>query len=506
MRRKVVIVGGGVAGWMAAAALARALPVPHYAVTLVETAGEDRSLGCFGPAEASLPSIRRWHSRLGIDEDELVGTAGGSFTLGIAFSGWSRPGHAWFAPFGEIGATLGSVPFHHLAARLRASGQRLRLADFSLAAIAAQTGRFARPAEDPSSVLSSYSYGLHLPRCGYREFLQQVALRAGAALVPGPFSRAELADDGRIAAVVLEDGARVEGDLFIDCSGPHASLIEGALATGFESWRRWLPCDRAAEFLCQAGAAPVPYSHNAAQGGGWSRTVPLQGRTGEAFVYCSAFVPEEAAQAQALGGLSGPAQSERRSSFEPGRRRLLWNRNCIAIGAAAALLEPIHPTSLHLVHSALERLIALFPEDADAPAEAAEFNRLGIAELERLRDFAILPYKLNGRVGEPFWDACRAMEVPDSLGYKIELYRSRGRVPLYDGDMFEEADWVALLDEQGVRPRRYDVMADRVPPEYLYRHMARVRELVLKGAASLPPHGEYLRRHCPHWPAREGAT
>ncbi|HEX8572356.1 MAG TPA: tryptophan halogenase family protein [Allosphingosinicella sp.] len=481
---RLIVLGDGVAGWAAAAMLAGALPKPRCSVSLVATGEPDDSLGPFGAIEASLPSIREFHIRLGLDEEEFVGRSGAAYALGAAFSGWSPAEPTFFLPFGDIGAPLGTVPFHQLAERLRAAGGEVRFGNFSVATVAAQMGRFARPSDDPSSVLSTYSYGLHLPLDHYARALRSLALARGVRIVESPFVAAELDERGGLARLRLESGESEAGDLFIDASGPSALLSEGALASGFESWRAWLPCDRAAASRSAAQVPPAPYSHVKAGAAGWRRVVPCQGAVGELVVSCSG-----------AGDESGTA-------FEAGRRKQPWTRNCIAIGAAAATVEPLQSTSLHLVDRALARLLRLFPASRDAAAEAAEYNRSANEELDRLRDRLILPYKLNGRRGEPFWDQVRYMAVPEELDRKIALYRSRGRVPLLDGDMFEQTQWTAAFDAMGLRPRRYDARADAIPIERIRGHFDSVRSIMLEAAARLPSHRDYLARYA----ARETAA
>ncbi|NYT42159.1 tryptophan 7-halogenase [Sphingomonas sp. R-74633] len=461
MIRSIGIVGGGVAGWMAALALVRALP--HVRIDLIETEGPDWSLGPFGPAEASLPDFPFWLADHGVDESALLRAARGSFSLGTAFSGWAGAEADWFLPFGTIGAPLGTTAFHQLAARIRAAGHDLRLADFSLAAIVAASGRFVRPSEDPRSILSSFGYGLHFDRAGLAD-----TLRAASGITPIGSFRA-FADD----AVALQDGSQVTADLWLDCSGP-AALLAGT--TGWESWVQWLPCDRAVENWNPAEGVPPPYSHAGAFEAGWQRTVPLVGGQGGTLLYASQHLPEQP-------GAIPIAQ---------GRRTQAWTGKVIALGATATLIEPLHGWNLALLQNALARLLTLLPATPNGP-EPAEYNRLTAEEADRVRDFAILHYKTNGRAGEPLWDSARAMPVPETLRHKLDLYQSRGRIPLYDEELFEADDWIAVLDGQGIRPRRHDALADAIPEPAILQHAERIRALILDAVRAMPHHGATLR-------------
>lgn len=467
MIRSIGIVGAGVAGWMAALALARALP--GAGISVIETEGPDWSLGPFGPGETSLPGFESWLADHGVDEGMLLRAARGSFSLGTAFSGWAGQEADWFLPFGTIGAPIGTIAFHQLAARLRAGGQALRLADFSLAAIAAASGRFARPSPDPRSVLSSYGYGLHLDRAGLAE-----TLRIASGLAPvGRFHRA--LGDAEITAVELQDGTQVTADLWLDCSGPAALLI-GHLDSDWESWASWLPCDRAVESWNAVEGVPPPYAHAGAFEAGWQRTVPLIGGQGGALLYASSFLPDQPGAVP----------------FAQGRRTRAWARNVVALGAAAALVEPLHGYNLALLQNALTRLVGLLPAAPGGP-EPAEYNRLAASEADRVRDFAILHYKTNGRTGEPLWDQARAVPVPETLAQKLDLYASRGRLPVYDEELFDPEEWIAVFDGQGVRPRRHDALADAIPEPQLRAHAARIREVIVDAVRRMPHHGATLR-------------
>jgi tryptophan halogenase len=483
-RFRIVILGDGIAGWASAAMLARALPPSRYSLSLVPTGTPDDSLGPFGDVEGTLSSIRGFHLRLGLDEEILVRRCDATFALGIAYSGWSSAAPTSFLPFGDVGAPVGGIPFHQLAGRVRASGEEVRFGNFSVATIAAQMGRFAPPSNDASSVLSTYGYGLHLPLGRYAQMLRELAFGGGVRVAGSAFVAAELDEQGDLAALRLASGDSVPGELFIDASGPSSLLGEGALAGGFESWRSWLPCDRASASRSATAVPPAPYSHIEAGAAGWRRVLPHNGGVDELLVSCSSFA-------------DGPGVA-----FEAGRRKRPWTRNCVAVGAAAATVEPLRSTSLDVVYRALARLLRLFPDSRRASTEAAEYNRETNEELDRLRDWLILPYKLNGRRGEPFWDALRDMAVPDALARKIALYQSRGRVPLLDGDMFEEAEWAAAFDALGVQPRRYDARADALPLDRIQHHFASIRSIMLESAASLPSHRDHLVRYV----ARESAA
>ncbi|MDB5703405.1 MAG: Tryptophan halogenase [Sphingomonas bacterium] len=489
-RQTVAILGGTVAGWMAAATLARRLPRQRYRVVIVETAQDGDGLGDFGTTLTALPSIRPFHESLGIDENLLLRAARGSFALGVAFAGWAARDTAAFLPFGAVGAPLGPAAFHQLLTRLRQEGRSIRATDYSIAAIAAQAGRFARPSGDARSVLSQYAYGLHIDSWGYLAAMRATAEAHGARVAAAPFQRALRGGSGDIAALELATGEIVSALLFVDATGASALLSGAALGVGFESWRHWLPCNQAIAARVPDPSDPPPFGQVEALASGWRSMTPLAGDVGQLSCTSSAF--------DVTDGVEGPGirsgEAPHRIAFENGRRIAPWHRNCVAIGAAACVLEPLHPVALQLVQSALARLVTLFPNAAEAPVEAGEYNRMTINEAESARDFLIAQYATNGRTGEVFWDAVRSAPPPEHLAYKLALFASAGRMPMYDDEVFEEADWIALLDAQNVRPRRHDALAGGVPIERIEQHLARLREAIIAGVKTMPPHGEYLRR------------
>ena len=493
--RRLVIAGGGLTAWMAAAALARSLSPGGYAIIVVGADGAEDTLEPFGVADATLPWVERHHAALRLDEERIVAETGGTFTFGVALSGWSGPGSSWFQPFAALGAALGPVPFLHLALKLRSAGATVRLADFALAALAAQAGRFERPGTDPRSVLSTCSYGLHLDVGALVAQSRAEAEQAGVGVVRGLLGRVEREPTGMITALTTADGTRVDGDLFFDCTGVEGRLIGEAAEAGWEDWSRWLPGDRVISAVAESAAAPAPYSHVEAHRAGWVRLLPLQGRGVLTGLVQAGAMDDQQALARLRGMAGGGELRDVQARYVRfGRRREPWHRNCVALGTAAGLIDPVVMSNLQLLRLGLDRLLGLLPGDPAAGAEAAEYNRRVTAQLDHARDFALAHYKLNGRAGEAFWDACRAMPVPDSLDYKLRLFESRGRVALYDEEPVGELSWINLLDEQGLRPRRYSPLADGFSTADLQAHLQRVRKVMLEAVGRMPTHAEYLER------------
>jgi tryptophan halogenase len=478
---------------MAATALAKAVKLGDWSICVVcDDAAV--SLAPYDVADATLPLPRSCHAALELDEDQLVARIGGSFTYGIALAGWSDPAATYFHPFGSVGAGLGPVAFHHLAMRLRQEGFPLRLANYSLAALAAQAGRFCRPAQDPRSVLSTCQYGLHVDCVQLAELLRAEAEALGVARVPEALRSVERADDGTITAIRTAGAARVEGDLFLDCTGSEARLMDDSGDAGWVDWSSWLPCSSVVSARTGSRHSPPPYSLAAADSAGWVRHLPMQGRTWLVGFHDPAYSSTE----EVVDALRKSAQTDledvRQGALRFGRRTEAWQGNCLALGGAAVLIDPLATTNLQLLRTAIDRLLRLLPAERSARVEALEYNRLTALQLDNARDFAALHYKLNGRHGEPFWDARRAMSVPETLEYKMRSYESRGRVAMYDEEPLEEVSWLNLFDEHGVRPRRYSPLADGFTLAELRAHVGRVRTIMLEELASMPLHADYLSR------------
>jgi tryptophan halogenase len=489
--RRIAIIGGGTAGWMTAAALAHSLQNSAIELRLVESA----EIGTVGVGEATVPHIRFYNAKLGFDEADFMRRTKATFKLGIEFRNWGRIGDSYIHPFGAFGSNLGGVPFHHHWLRMRSEGCEWPLEDFSLPVLAARRNRFDHPAEDPRSLLSTFSYAYQFDAGLYAAFLRSYAEQRGVVRTEGKVVDVlQHAETGFVEAVTLESGERIEADLFIDCSGFRGLLIEQTLAAGYESWSRWLPCDRAIAVPCADAEGLTPYTRATALGSGWTWRIPLQHRVGNGHVYSSAFISDEEAERQLLDRLeSPPLQDPRQLRFTAGRRLKQWDRNVVAIGLSAGFLEPLESTSIHLIQLAIGHLLNLLPDRSWDPADEAEFNRLMQLEYERVRDFIILHYCATQRDDTDFWNYCRTMELPESLASKMELFRERGIVRMYRDGMFLEPSWLAVYLGQNVLPRRHDPLSDAVPTGALRRDMEAMRERYRQAAERLPDHHERLR-------------
>jgi tryptophan halogenase len=492
--RRIAIVGGGSAGWMAAAALANALQ-GNCRIELIES----EEIGTIGVGEATLPPLKRFNQMLGVDEHAFIAATQGTFKLGIDFLNWSSLGHRYFHPFGQIGVPFDAVPFHQYWLREHANGNTTPLQDYAFAWVAARLGRFERPLADQRYVQSTFDYAYHFDATLYARYLRGYAEQRGVVRTEGKVVDVSLrTEDGFIQSLTLADGAVIEADLFIDCSGFRGVLIEGVLKTGYEDWRHWLPCDRAVAVPCAHAGEPVPYTRAIAHPAGWQWRIPLQHRMGNGLVYCSRHIGDDEAAALLLANLEGEALAEPRLlRFTAGRRRQFWNRNCVALGLAAGFMEPIESTSIHLVQSSLARLLALFPDRDFDPLAAREFNRITHTEYERIRDFLILHYHATQRDDAPLWRETRAMAIPDTLQYKLDQFRSGGRTVAEPLELFQNSNWLAVLVGQEIRPRCHDPLVDLRTQVDAARFLSDLRRLMEEAAQAMPTHAQYIERHCP---------
>jgi tryptophan halogenase len=491
--RTVVIVGGGTAGWMTAAALAWAFR-GRVTVRLIESA----EIGTVGVGEATIPHIRSFNERLGLDERDFMTRTRATFKLGIEFCGWGRAGDAYIHPFGAYGSAIGGIPFHHHWLRRRLAGEAAPIGDYSLPVVAASLNRFSPPVQERRSLLSTFSYAYQFDAGLYAGYLREYAERRGAVRTEGKIVHVEASPQGdAIRAVTLADGQVIRGDLFIDCSGFRGLLIEQTLRSGYEDWSRWLPCDSAVAVPCETAGSWTPYTRATADAYGWRWRIPLQHRVGNGYVFCSRFLEADAATEVLMRNLEGrPLGEPRVLRFVTGKRRRQWIGNCIAIGLASGFLEPLESTSIHLIQLAITHLLELFPDARPDPLDAQEFNRVMDREYARVRDFLILHYHATERADSPFWDHCRTMQVPESLAYAIELFRERGTLVTYREGCFLEPSWIAVYLGQRIVPRRYDPLADTLPPEQLAAQLQALRRSVHEAARSMPDHRAFIERYC----------
>ncbi len=491
--RRIVIVGGGTAGWMTAASLAHVLR-RSCAIRLIESA----EIGILGVGESTIPHIRFFNAKLGIDEADFMRKTHATFKLGIEFCDWGRLGARYMHPFGAFGRDIDGVGFHHYWLRMRERGDGTPLDSYAFPIVAARLGKYAPPSDDPRSVLSSYSYAYQFDATLYAPYLRAYAEARGVVRTEGKaVDVAQRGEDGFIEAVILESGERIEGDLFIDCSGFRALLIERALKTGYTDWSRWLPCDRAVVAPCEGAGPPVAYTRSTARPAGWQWRIPLQHRTGNGHVYSGAYMEDEEARSILLAHLEGkPLAEPRILRFTTGQRKKTWNRNCVAIGLSGGFLEPLESTSIYLIQVAVTKLIELFPDLNFDPALIGEYNRLIDVEFERVRDFLILHYKATERDDTPFWNYCRTMSVPDSLAGKIALFRERAQVVRYREGLFQEPSWVAVYTGQNIVPERYDPLADVIDAEALERRMQEIKGVIRRAAEATPSHSAFIEKHC----------
>jgi len=490
--RSIIVVGGGTAGWMTAAALAQALK-QGCAMTLVES----EEIGTVGVGEATIPPIHIFNQTLGIDEGAFLKATKGTFKLGIEFVDWAKLGNRYFHPFGPHGRNFDMVSLHQYWLRAREAGETAPLDDHSMAWAMAKEGRFAKPVADQRNVMSTFDYAYHFDAGLYARFLRDYSEKRGVTRVEGKIANVVLnAESGFVSGVRLEDGRQLEADLFIDCSGFRGLLIEGALKAGYEDWTHWLPCDRAMAMPCANVSPLTPYTRSTARAAGWQWRIPLQHRMGNGYVYSSQFLSDDDAARTLADNLDGEAMGDPRPlRFVTGRRKSFWTKNVVVIGLSSGFMEPLESTSIHLIQAGISKLLALFPDRSFDPLVIEEYNRIAVSEFERIRDFLILHYKLTERDDAPLWRYCAAMDIPDTLQTKIEHFRRYGRLVQRDADLFGPPSWLAVHIGQLNIPEATDPLAD-------YRGvdgrewLAKLRGAMHAAAVRLPRHEDAVATAC----------
>ena len=488
---RVVVLGGGTAGWMTAAGIAKLLP-GIAEVQLVES--ED--IGIVGVGEATLPHIRAFVQRLGIDEAEFMRATHATYKLGIDFRDFGEIGESYIHPFGSFGEEVAGVGFHHWWLELERQGMAGDIGEYSLAVAAAQANRFAPPAQD-MSLASTYGYAYQFDATLFGPFMREFGVTNGVTRHGGLVTSVERdGASGDVRALVLEDGRRIEGDLFIDCSGFRSLLLGQECGEEWEDWTHWLPCDRAAAMPCTHAEENIrPYTIATAMPAGWRWQIPLQHRMGNGYVFSSAHISEEeACEAIHKAAEGEPLADPRILRFRPGRRKRSWSHNVIGVGLASGFLEPLESTSIYLAQMAITYLIELFPDGPRIdPRDRDAFNRLVDMEYDRVRDFLILHYHATRRDDSEFWNHVRTMEVPSSLADKMELWRKAGRIEKYSDGLFYDASWIAVYLGQGMVPEKHEARTRLVDPARIAGALERLKQGIAGEVAAMPEHMDYLR-------------
>ncbi|MEO9969886.1 MAG: tryptophan halogenase family protein [Hyphomonadaceae bacterium] len=502
--RKIVIVGGGTAGWMAAAALSKLSGGADLSIKLVES----EQIGTVGVGEATIPQLAKFNQMLGINEDEFVKATQATFKLGIEFADWGQIGERYFHPFGVHGVDLEGIEFHHYWAKMKALGDDRPIQDYSLNSRAAYAGKFLRPLPEHGSFMNRIAYAFHFDAVKYAMFLRKFSEGKGVERIEGVVSDVKIdGESGFIERVQLADGQNLEGDLFLDCTGFRGVLIEGALRTGYDDWSNYLPVDRAIAGSTQSVGPPPPYTRATAREAGWQWKIPLQHRTGNGYVYCSQFLDDGQAKTDFLSALDGASLGEpKQLRFVTGRRKKFWNKNCVALGLSAGFMEPLESTSIHLIQSGISKLIALFPDKNMPVVEQDEYNRLLTNDYFHIRDFLIMHYKVTRRNDTAFWQHIQNMPMPDSLQHKLDLLQSRGRFFKYDSELFDVTSWLAVVAGQGQPPNGFNPMANGLSEHNVTQSLKNIRGLIDKTVAAMPSHEAFIERFCKSAPIPEGSA
>ncbi len=493
--RNIVIVGGGTAGWMTASAMSKLLPDNDIRITLIES----DAIGTVGVGEATIPHILYFNRLLGLDENDFMRRTNATFKAGIEFIDWGRKGDRYIHPFGPYGLNMEGIHFHHFWLRYHAMGKAPPLEHYSLMVQAARAGKFQRPdLERPNSPLATIAYAFQFDAGLYARYLRDIAEAEGVTRIEGTIKTvAQDAETGHVESVMLETGQVVAGDLFVDCSGFRGLLIEKTLRSGFIDWSHWLPCDRAVARACERTPELLPYTRATAKTAGWQWRIPLQSRTGNGHVYCSDFISDDAALDSLNEDLDQKAISDPNFlRFKAGVRRKPWTKNVVAIGLSSGFLEPLESTSIHLIQSAIARLMANFPDKTFNAPDIDYYNRRTLIEYEQVRDFIVLHYNATQRTDSPFWNHCRTMDIPATLAERLEIFRENARLYRHDEELFHEISWLAVLHGQNIRPKRYHPIADIMSAVELEKRMTHFEEVVARSVATMPSHGDFIARNC----------
>ena len=493
--KNIVIVGGGTAGWMTAAAFSQFSQKGLANVTVVES----KDIGIVGVGEATIPPFLGFNKLIGVDEAEMMAAVGGTFKLGIQFVNWAKQGDSYFHPFGNYGYEIEGVPFYQIWHRFRRKGDPRPLYLFNVETLASQYGKFAKTNPNARADLPPVNYAYHIDAVKYGQYLRKFSEARGVKRIEGLIESSSLnPETGFVESVTLKDGQVIEGDFFVDCSGFRGLLIEQALKTGYEDWTHWLPCDRAWAVQSEQPGDPLPYTRSTAHSAGWQWRVPLQHRLGNGHVFCSKYMSDDEALDILLNNLDGEPMTEPRLlRFVTGHRKKFWNKNVVAIGLSSGFMEPLESTSIHLIHTAINKLMLIFSLDEVTTEQADIFNRLAIKEFRKIRDFLILHYNATTRDDSEFWNYCRTMDVPESLTEKIELFKLNGSIFREEDELFTATSWVAVMLGQGIQPGSYSPLAETLDEEKLIKEIGEMEKSIKYVVYYMPKHAEFLQKYCP---------
>jgi tryptophan halogenase len=494
--KKIVVVGGGTAGWMTAATFAKVLGKEYCEIQLIES----DAIGTVSVGEATIPQIALFNRILGINENDFIQKTKGTFKLGIEFIDWTKEGGGYMHPFGDHGKGMDAIQFHHYWLKMNQKGTVPDLEEYSLAAVAARQGRFMRPQNMGNSPLSEINYAFHFDATLYADYLRDYSIERGVNRTEGKVVDVFLRNsDGFIDSLKLENGERINGDLFVDCTGFRGLLIEDALKTGFTDWSDELPCDTAVAMPCKAKNPESlrPFTQATAQKVGWTWRIPLQHRVGNGYVYSSKFMSDD----EAVKILSEQMESEPLSKpnflrWKTGMRKKGWNKNCIAIGLSAGFVEPLESTGLHLIQSAIAKLMGLFPHNGFDQIDIDTYNNQSKTELEYIKDFIVLHYKATDRDDSEFWRFCRDMKVSDRLQAKIDLYKANGRIYRENVELFNETSWLAVMHGQGLKPKGYHPLVDVLDENEIQRRLDHIKSVIDKSVETMPLQKDFIEKYC----------
>ena len=486
--KRVVIAGGGTAGWLAGAALSRLLG-PLLDITLVES----DQIGTVGVGEATVPTMRTFHHLLNIDERDFMRATQSTFKLGIAFENWARIGDRYIHSFGQLGKSNWMGDFHQIWLEAREQGLAGDINEYCFEHQAAEAGTFATSDKIP------INFAYHLDAGLYAKFLRALAEQYGIKRVEGRIQEVrQHGETGFITALALDNGDVIHGDLFIDCTGFRGLLIEGALKTGYEDWTHWLGTDSALAVQTRSTGPAIPYTRAIAHDAGWRWRIPLQHRVGNGLVFSSAHLSDDEAHARLLASIEGEAITEPKLiRYTTGRRRKAWNRNCVTLGLSSGFVEPLESTSIHLIQTGITRLIQNFPFSGVTEALAEKFNAEAQYELEHVRDFIIAHYKLTERDDSAFWRGCRDLDIPDSLAERITLFREHAKAWKMQNELFQVDSWLQVMLGQRLMPEGRHHMGRLMSRDQLAGIMSQMSANIARAVAQLPAHQDFVDSYCP---------